>query len=55
MPKQNRKGHVEFRQPAAKLTAEMPEDDAVREQLEELTQQDGFSGGCAVLNTNPDK
>lgn len=46
------KGHVEFRQPAAKLVADMPGDDAMRESLEETMQNDGYPGSCSVIDPN---
>ncbi|MFE5317448.1 hypothetical protein ACFQ88_01950 [Paenibacillus sp. NPDC056579] len=50
MPKAKRKGLVEFHQPAAKLVADIPEDEAVREQLQNQVQDDGYPGSCTVLN-----
>lgn len=45
------KGHVEFRQPQAKLVADMPGDEEMREHLDEMKESDGFPGSCSVINT----
>jgi hypothetical protein len=47
------KGHVEFRQPLAKMVADLPGDDEMREHLDEMMQNDGFPGSCAVINPEP--
>lgn len=46
------KGFVQFREPAAKLTADLPGDEEMREHLEETMQNDGYPGGCAVVSTD---
>jgi hypothetical protein len=47
------KGHVEFRQPPAKMVADLPGDDEMREHLDDMTQNDGSPGSCAVINPVP--
>lgn len=42
------KGHVEFRQPAAKLVADAPGDEQMRENLDEMRMNDGFPGSCGI-------
>lgn len=44
------KGHVEFSQSGAKLTAEMPGDEEMREHLKEWKENDGFKGSCVIVN-----
>ncbi|GIP39452.1 hypothetical protein J31TS4_27320 [Paenibacillus sp. J31TS4] len=46
--RQHPKGRVEFRQPAVKLVAELPDDEAMRERLEEAKETDGYEGSCLV-------
>ncbi|WP_197035473.1 hypothetical protein [Paenibacillus sp. UNC451MF] len=46
------KGHVEFRQPPAKLVADMAGDEEMREHLEEMMQNDGHPGSCSVVDTS---
>jgi hypothetical protein len=49
------KGHVEFRQSPAKLVAELPDDGEMRENLDEMMQNDGYTGSCAVINTEQEE
>lgn len=49
------KGHVEFHQPAAKLVADLPDDESMRENLEEMKLNDGYPGGCAVIRSDQQK
>jgi hypothetical protein len=44
------KGHVEFRQPPAKLVADIPGDDVMREHLDEMMKNDGYPGSCSTIN-----
>jgi hypothetical protein len=45
------KGFVEFHQPPAKLVADIPGDEEMREHLDEMKENDGFEGSCSVINT----
>ncbi|WP_282937810.1 hypothetical protein [Paenibacillus sp. RC67] len=45
------KGHVEFRQPPAKLVADRAGDEEMREHLDEMIQNDGYPGSCSVIDT----
>ncbi|WP_175532530.1 hypothetical protein [Paenibacillus sp. yr247] len=45
------KGHVEFRQPAAKLVADIPGDEVMRAHLDEMIQNDGYPGSCSIIDT----
>lgn len=47
-PKQ--KGHVEFRSTPVKLAADMPEDENVREHLDEMKLSDGYQGSCGIMS-----
>lgn len=51
MTERKLKGHVEFSQTQAKLVADLPGDDEMREHLDETKENDGFSGSCPVINT----
>ncbi|GGG14006.1 hypothetical protein [Paenibacillus abyssi] len=45
------KGHVEFSQSRVKLVADMPGDEELRENLDEMIHSDGYPGSCAVFNS----
>jgi hypothetical protein len=49
MARRTKRGHVEFRQPLAKLVAEMPVDEEVREHIDEMKSNDGYQGSCVTL------
>jgi hypothetical protein len=49
MSKRTKKGHVEFKQPSVKLVADMPEDQEVREHMDEMKSNDGYEGSCVIL------
>lgn len=51
MTKSAPRGHVEFRQPPVQLAADMPEDEEMREHLEEMKASDGYPGSCGTLRT----
>jgi hypothetical protein len=56
LSKSKQKGHVEFRQPAAKLVVELPEDEQVQEELAEARMHSGFHGTCGInLPENQEK
>lgn len=42
------KGHVEFRQSAVKLVADLPGDEEMREHLDEQIAKDGYPGSCGI-------
>lgn len=52
---ESKKGHVEFRQPEVKLVAEMPGDEEMRENLEEMKLNDGYEGSCGVEEADDSK
>jgi hypothetical protein len=54
MTRRTEKGHVEFKQPSVKLVADMPEDEEIREHLDEIKSNDGYQGSCGIL-TNQKK
>jgi hypothetical protein len=54
MVRRTKRGHVEFKQPAVKLVADMPEDEAVREHMEDMKSDAGDQGSCVIL-TNQKK
>jgi hypothetical protein len=43
-----KKGFVRVRGPAAKVVAEAPADQEIREHLEEARKNDGFPGSCGI-------
>ncbi|XEC92884.1 hypothetical protein AB6A23_15980 [Paenibacillus tarimensis] len=45
------KGHVEFNPSPVQVTADRPGDEEMREQLDEMIQQDGFPGSCGVIES----
>ncbi|MBP1156411.1 hypothetical protein ACVLD2_002880 [Paenibacillus sp. PvR052] len=45
-----RRGHVEFRSTPAKLVADMPEDENMREQLDEMKENDNYQGSCGIIS-----
>lgn len=53
--KQHGQGHVEFRAPAVKLTADLPGDDEMRRHLDETMQNDGYPGTCAVIRSETEE
>jgi hypothetical protein len=46
-----RKGHVEFKQPAVKLVADLPGDEEMREHLDEQIAKDGYPGSCGIRSS----
>jgi hypothetical protein len=55
MTRRTEKGHVEFKQPSVKLIADMPEDEEVREHLDEMKLNDGYQGSCVILSNRKEK
>ncbi len=53
MTNEHRNGHVEFHAPAVQLTAEMPEDERIREQLPAMKATDGYEGSCGAQEQTP--
>jgi hypothetical protein len=49
MTKRIKRGHVEFKQPAVKLVADLPVDEEVRESINEMKLNDGYQGSCVIL------
>lgn len=49
---QKKRGQVKFNPPAAQLSAELPGDEEMREQLEEMKMNDGFEGSCGLKPQN---
>ncbi|MFC0213137.1 hypothetical protein ACFFK0_11845 [Paenibacillus chartarius] len=52
MTERKPKGLVEFRQPPAKLVADIPGDEEMREHLEETMHGDGYPGACGVIDVS---
>lgn len=52
MTERHPKGHVEFRQPPAKLVASAPGDEEMQEHLEEMMEEDGYPGSCTIVDTD---
>ncbi|MBP1937178.1 hypothetical protein [Paenibacillus sediminis] len=46
-----KKGHVEFRPTPVKIVADAPQDEEMREHLDELKANDGYEGSCIVINS----
>jgi hypothetical protein len=46
-----KKGRVEFQQPPVKLVAEMPGDEEMRQDLDEMKMNDGYQGSCRINNS----
>jgi hypothetical protein len=55
MTRKEPKGHVEFRQPPAQLTADLPGDPEMREHLDEMRANDGYPGSCGIGNTESEQ
>jgi hypothetical protein len=51
MTNRTQKGFVKFRQPPVKLVADMPEDEEVREHLDEMKANDGYQGSCGIISS----
>jgi hypothetical protein len=49
------KGHVEFREPAVRLAAELPGDETMREHLKEWQERDGYEGSCGIARAAEDE
>ncbi|TVX96821.1 hypothetical protein [Paenibacillus cremeus] len=49
MTEQKSKGHVEFRQPAVKLVADIPGDAEMRENIDDMQISDGYPGSCGIV------
>lgn len=43
---QKKKGQVQFNPPAVQLTAQLPEDEAMRDELHKMKLSDGFEESC---------
>ncbi|WP_197479924.1 hypothetical protein [Paenibacillus swuensis] len=41
------KGHVEFHEPPS-IVAEMPDDEEMRDHLDEMKRNDGYEGSCGL-------
>jgi hypothetical protein len=54
MTRRIKRGHVEFKQPSVKLVADMPEDEEVREHIDEMKSNDAYQGSCVTI-TNQKK
>jgi hypothetical protein len=54
MTKVPKKGLVEFRQPPAQLVADLPDDEEMREHLDEMKANDGYQGSCGIINSKKD-
>lgn len=48
MAERTKRGHVEFKQTPVKLVADMPEDEEMREHLDEMKANDGYEGSCGI-------
>jgi hypothetical protein len=55
MTEHKNKGHVEFRQPAVQLAADLPGDEEMREHLDEMKQNDGYPGDCLIGQTQAEQ
>lgn len=55
MTEHKNKGHVEFRQPAVKLVADLPGDEDMREHLDEMKRNDGNPGDCPTVPTQAEQ
>lgn len=51
MGKSSKQGHVEFRPTPVKLVADMPQDEDMREHLDEMKANDGYPGSCSIINS----
>lgn len=52
MTERPQKGHVEFNQTPVKLVADMPEDEEMREHLDEMKANDGYEGSCGISSND---
>jgi hypothetical protein len=50
MTRHIKRGRVEFKQPPVKLLADMPEDEEIREHLDEMKANDGYQGSCGIIS-----
>ncbi|WP_166241304.1 hypothetical protein [Paenibacillus turpanensis] len=55
MTKPKAKGHVEFHQPVVQLAADLPQDEEMREHLDEMKANDGYPGSCGIIGKNTSK
>lgn len=53
LTEKRKKGQVEFKQPPAQLVADIPGDEEMRENLDEMKRNDGHPDSCGIIQEDP--